>query len=416
MHSQLSRAFHWHWAGVAISQLGSFFTLLAFPWLILQLYQNDSWRMALVLAVMGIPTSVLILLGGALCDRFSSFKLLLLARTGLLLLLLLLAAFIWQQQLSFPLLLLFAASIGSLNALAMPANQAILAQLVPAGDFGRANGLIMLTTQLAQLLGPALAGWTLWWFSQHPLAATQPLLGIAGAFVLEALGFAVAMLLMAPIRLQRPFQPALNPVWQSLWQGLQFCWQQPQFRLVLLYLLLVSFFIQGPLLVILPVLSKLKLGLAANAFGSFYAMVGAGACLGAAMAMWRPVSDQKLGMLVLLANAVGGLTLFSLSWLTQPWLIAMNLLIFGCSSGLVAVAGIHWFQRGAPAQMLGRVMSILLFCVIGLLPASAALAGWLLQKTGLDQLCQSIGLVVVLIACGGMFLSQLRNMGQMQAE
>ena len=65
-----SRNFRLLWIGEAVSLLGDQFTLIALPWLVLQL-TGDALAMGTVLALAGVPRAIFILLGGALTDRFS---------------------------------------------------------------------------------------------------------------------------------------------------------------------------------------------------------------------------------------------------------------------------------------------------------------------------------------------------------
>ncbi len=63
------RNFRLLWIGEAISLLGDQFYLIARPWLVLQLTGNPL-AVGTVLATAGIPRALLMLVGGALTDRF----------------------------------------------------------------------------------------------------------------------------------------------------------------------------------------------------------------------------------------------------------------------------------------------------------------------------------------------------------
>ena len=64
------RNFSIFWFGEMISVVGDHISLLAFPWLILQM-TGSALMTGLVFAVQGIPRAVLMLAGGALVDRTS---------------------------------------------------------------------------------------------------------------------------------------------------------------------------------------------------------------------------------------------------------------------------------------------------------------------------------------------------------
>ncbi|VVB67050.1 Transmembrane secretion effector [uncultured archaeon] len=64
------RDFRLLFIGTALSLLGDQFTLIATPWLTLQL-TGDPLALGLVLALEGIPRAAIMPLGGAITDRFS---------------------------------------------------------------------------------------------------------------------------------------------------------------------------------------------------------------------------------------------------------------------------------------------------------------------------------------------------------
>lgn len=63
------------WIGASISLLGDQFYLVALPWLALQL-TGSSLALGTLLMVAGIPRAALMLVGGAVIDRFSARRVL----------------------------------------------------------------------------------------------------------------------------------------------------------------------------------------------------------------------------------------------------------------------------------------------------------------------------------------------------
>lgn len=62
--------FRWLTSGSALTMLGDQFTLIALPWLVLQM-TGDTLVLGTVLALMSVPRALFILIGGALVDRYS---------------------------------------------------------------------------------------------------------------------------------------------------------------------------------------------------------------------------------------------------------------------------------------------------------------------------------------------------------
>src|SRR5512143_3326366 len=70
LHPLRVRDFRLLWIGESISLLGDQFTIIAYPWLVLQL-TGSALVLGTTMALMGIPRALFMLIGGALVDRFS---------------------------------------------------------------------------------------------------------------------------------------------------------------------------------------------------------------------------------------------------------------------------------------------------------------------------------------------------------
>jgi len=70
------RNFRIFWIGEFISVIGDHISMLAFPWLVLQLTGSEL-MMGLVFAAQGLPRAILMLMGGAVVDRTSPRKVML---------------------------------------------------------------------------------------------------------------------------------------------------------------------------------------------------------------------------------------------------------------------------------------------------------------------------------------------------
>src|SRR5690349_24482991 len=74
-HPLKSRNFVLWWTGATLSLLGDQFYVVALPWIVLQL-TGSAAAMGMVSMCTGIPRAVLVLMGGAVADRTSARKLL----------------------------------------------------------------------------------------------------------------------------------------------------------------------------------------------------------------------------------------------------------------------------------------------------------------------------------------------------
>src|SRR5262245_52978119 len=94
------RDFRLVWFGESVSLLGDHFYLIALPWLALQL-TGSGLALGTVIAVAGIPRAIFMLVGGAVTDRFSPARVMLLSNIARLLLTLVLTILVLTHTIQF---------------------------------------------------------------------------------------------------------------------------------------------------------------------------------------------------------------------------------------------------------------------------------------------------------------------------
>ena len=112
--------FTWLMSGGVISALGDQFTLIALPWLVLQL-TGDPLALGVMVAAMGIPRAVLILFGGALVDRYSPKNVLMLTKHANTVLLAILASLVLSGNATLPLVAALGIGLSVASAFSIPA-------------------------------------------------------------------------------------------------------------------------------------------------------------------------------------------------------------------------------------------------------------------------------------------------------
>jgi MFS family permease len=373
-----NRNFRLLWIGEGISVLGSQFYLIALPWLVLQL-THDPLALGTILAVVGIPRALFMLVGGALTDRYSPRVLMLASnvfRLGLVSLLALLVgtgvAHVWM-------LYVFALCFGLADAFFFPAQTAILPSLVDESQLGVGNSLNQGTAQVSLFAGPVLAGALIALLDRGTGPSGQ---GIALAFGVNAFGFGVSVVTLALIRVgdcsraNATKGAGSESVLTSIGAGLRYLWYDVPLRLIFLLVAAVTFLDNGPFAVGIPVLAKTRLAEGAVAFGIVMSALGAGALLGMALGavLPRPAPNQVPLRTLTVASGFGvGLALIGIAPSTP--LMALVALVMGIMNGYINILFITWLQTRTPPEMLGRMTSLLMFAVVGLNPISTTLAG-----------------------------------------
>ncbi|MCC2960226.1 MFS transporter [Massilia sp. IC2-278] len=395
--------FRWLFGGGVISLLGDQFTLIALPWLVLKL-SGDPLALGGVLAAIGAPRAIFMLVGGAIVDRSSPRRILLLTKYANAVLIGLLGALVLTQRVDMALVYVLAAAIGVCSAFAYPAGSALLPGVLEPALLAPANGILMGMRQVAMLLGPLLAG---------VVIAAGGDAGDAGGGIADARGLGIALLLdalsyllsaatLARVRPLAQTPPAANkpPLLASLKAGLRYCWDDTTLRACFLYWSAMALFVSGPLQIAMPLLAE-RLG-GAGTYGSLMAAHGAGMLAGMLLSNVRPgLRIANFGTTLLVADGVVGLLFIAMAGVAGVWQGVGLLVALGVVGGYLQVAVMSWLQRRISLDMLGRAMALLMFLFMGLAPLSAALSGWLVGVVGLGAIFAGAGVaMLVVVVCG----------------
>jgi len=403
-----NRAFRLLFTGSSISAIGDQFTLVALPWLVLQL-TGDPAQLGLVLAVMALPRAVFMLLGGSVVDRMSPRRVLLNARLVNALLVGALALLVLLGTIHMWMLYGLAAGIGLSTAFAYPAGSALVPQLVAPPQLRAANSIFMGMRQLSMLVGPALAGVVI--KSGSGTAAGHDAHGTGIAFAVDAISFLFSVASLAMIRVasdRNPPAPAAGML-AHLGEGIRALWADTQMRALVAYFAAGSVLVSGPLQVALPVLAKTRLAQGAAAYGILMTANACGMLLGSIVS--GPVTRAtggSLGLLLLCADTVVGLAVASMSVVHSLAAGAGIMVVAGLLGGTLQISMMTWLQQRVPHALMGRTMSIVMFTFLGLAPLAAALAGGLLKVLSLTELLLGAGLSLSLIALFSMSRPNLR--------
>jgi len=391
--------FAWLMSGGVISALGDQFTMIALPWLVLQL-THDPLALGMMVALLGVPRAVLILFGGALVDRHSPKRVLMLTKYVNTVLLGLLAALVLSGRATLPLVTVLAVVLSLASAFSIPAGTSMLPQAIAPQHLASANAMMMAVRQVTMLAGPLLAG-LLFALGGDGSAGMQDghAFGLGLAFAFDAFSFALSAWTLAKVQ-PLSAEPAAQPhgtapaesVLRSVGAGLAALWRDLTLRTAFLYWGLCACVTGGVMQVAMPLLASERLHGAA-ALGLLMGAHGASALAG--MALSGIVGKRRLGNLgltLLVVDGMAGILLMPLGLITSSWQGMLILGAIGVLGGYVQVAVFTWIQQRVAPQMLGRMMSIFMFVFMGLAPLTAAAAGWLASQLTLATLFTGAGL------------------------
>lgn len=387
------RDFRLLFAGAATSLLGDQLALIATPWLVLQL-TGDPLALGLVLALEGVPRAAFMLLGGAISDRLSPRRMMLIADVIRLVLTMLMAGVVFSGAVQLWMLYAFGLGFGIVAGFAVPAENSIVPMIVQKDDLQAGNSIMMGITQLVGFVGPTVAGILIGSYAK----STD---GVALAYALDTVSFAVSAFCIWQIQIGGRDEADETSIKESLWEsiltGMKYLWNNRPMRLMFLVLTMVNFLMLGPLLVGIPVLADSKLAEGAVAFGILMSAFSGGNLLGfiLAGALPRP-GGLGIRVLIIALLASFGIVIGLLGFITSTWLDFALLFVLGMGNGYIAIILFTWMQTETPKEMLGRIMSILMFSNTGLIPVSQAISGATL-KWNFNALFVSAGTLVLVV-------------------
>lgn len=406
------RAFRLLWLGEGVSLLGDQFALIALPWLVLQL-TGDAFAMGAVLAVAGVPRALFMLFGGALTDRFSPRRVMLVTNLARMVLVAALAAAILAGQVQLWMIYLFALLFGLADAFFYPAASAIVPDILPREQLQIGNAITQGTAQLSVFVGPALAGLVIAFFGQGQSATAVPeLRGIGLAFAIDALTFLFSALMLKLMPAGRP--PAAQSdqdVWAAMREGLSFVATDETLRTVFLIVAALTVLGVAPINLGVPVLADERLSGGAAAFGLLMSAYGAGSLSGIILSGLLPAAPPRIfGPLLLGLVSLIGLLTMGLAFVSTLPAAALLLALMGVLDGYTIIQFTTWLQLCTPEALIGRVMSLLMFAFVGLAPVADVLVGALIEWDLTAVLLGSGGLLA-LVALWAAFQPSVRRMG-----
>jgi MFS family permease len=373
------REFRAVWIGSTLSQIGDVCFVVGLPWLVLQM-TGSSVALGSVLMTVAIPRAVLMIVGGAISDRFSARTILIVVNAFLAASIGLVAFLIGRHALTMWELYVAAFTFGITDAFAYPALKVLLPSLVQREQIQAANSMMQSSMQVVLLGGSSIAGIVIarW--------------GVVAAFAIDAASFLYLIGALLTLRADRTQKISEQGIWGSILEGLRYVVRNGELRFVVALFALVNMCVTGSTQVGIAILANASyhsstdygLLVAASALGSLVGVVAAG--------VWR--NEQRRVQAILAACLALGLLLPTLALPMPVWAALLVLVALGSSAGYVNVVVVSWLQVNVRADLLGRVMSVVLLGSIGAAPISLAVSGVLAQNH-LQLLFVGAGLVLV---------------------
>jgi MFS family permease len=383
--------------GQLLSLTGTWMQSVAQGWLVLQLTNSPGWLGA-VAAINSLPVLLFSLPAGAIIDRVSKHRILLVTQIVAMALALILAFLTMTGLVQLWHVLMLALLLGIVNAFDATARQAFTVEMVGKEDLLNAIALNSSIFNAARTVGPAAAG------------VIVALIGEGPAFLLNGLSFGAVIAGLLMMRLP-PFTAPKNSnrSGQTI-EGLRYIAGEPVVRSLLTQAGAISLFgfVQIPLL---PVFARDIMGLGADGLGWLSAASGSGALFAALLL--AQLGDKLPRGKVLTVSALLYPVFLTGFTFTRDLLPGMAFLVLAGWAGVTTMALTNTLiQSVVPDNLRGRVMSVFTMFLMGLSPMGGMLAGVIAEAIGSVPLvvAASAAIAWVIAAFGAVTSPHIRQL------
>ena len=383
----LNRNYFLLWQGQTVSRLGSqAFNVALIFWV--KHATDSATLLGLILMVSTLPGVILGPLGGAIADRFSRRKIIVLSDVlnGLAILALTALLFTMPDATNLILAGLFLVSLinSVIRSFFEPAIVAAIPDLVPKARVHQANSLGQTTQQLTLFIGQGLGG------------TFYRLFGAPILFLFDGISYLFSALSESFIQIPQEI-PDRAPDWRGLFrqfrddivEGFRYVWRRKGMRELVFVSALMNFF-QVPVIVLLPFYVEEHLQSPPDWYGFILAAYGLGSMGGYVLAGMLNLTPRRRAHFMMLFLAMESLGIAALGLVGVPWQALVLAFLGGIMGGFVVVNLTTILQITTPGVIRGRVFGLLGTIAGGLTPIAMGMSGIVA-----DLLNQNIPLIYV---------------------
>jgi MFS family permease len=370
-----------YWLGQFVSLVGTWMQQLALSWVVLDLTRS-AFALGMVNFVSALPPALLLLYGGTIADRFSKRKVLILSQVIFLIGALVLAVLVRGGHLQIWHILTVAVVMGIAQAFDLPANQALVPELVERHEIASAVQLNQAIFHGSRFIGPPIAGWLI---AQY---------GAFTGFLVNGISFIPVIATLFLIRSLRPGQARSRESTLEAMRGGFAYVRERRFLLDLMGITALTTTLVFPnMAVLLPYYVKDVLHQGAGAVGTLMGVSGLGAFIGAMSLLVIGPSQYLRRIAVGMAGITVAMLIMSAAAvfeLGRMGGVSTNLILACIGSGVLGLAlssslGVvnTVIQQVVPDELRGRVTSLQTLVFIGIMPFSSLLMSSIVDVTGM---------------------------------
>jgi MFS family permease len=379
------RNFAIYTAGNGLSLVGTWIQRIAVGWVAWELTGSATWLGAVAFADL-FPAVVLGVLGGAIADRVSQVRILVVGHVLMMLQALALAGLTLAGLTTVELLFALVLLGGMVTAFNQPARLALVPSLVPRQHLSTAVAINSINFNLARFIGPVIAG------------ALIVASGAGAAFLANALSFLAFLLALSRLRLPPRLGDGgrASSLLADIAEGIRYTLSHQGLGPLLLLLLVFAVGVR-PLAELLPGFADAVFGRGAPGLAALSAAIGVGAIGGG---YWLAQRGQTGGLWPVVLAAAVAMGLCGLAFVaTASFLVALLAAAAAGAAMVISGAGgqtiVHMTVEG---RMRGRVLSLYGMMFRGGPAIGALIMGAIADLVGL-RLALAAGAVCSLLLC-----------------
>ncbi|MFD9627351.1 MFS transporter [Peribacillus muralis] len=384
------------WIGNVISELGGAFGTFCNSILIYQL-THSTMALGSMWLLYFLPSLILQLFIGPFIDKWSRKWLMVVSQwtRGLIFLIPLVSLVVGNLE---PWHIFFVQIIvGLITPIYTPANQAITPTIIPKDQLRAANAYIDGTVRLMTFSAPFLGGVVI-----EYAGVTPTLIFVCGILIISGT-------LLLFIQETRSFQHVRRSWLEQFMEGIFYFFKKPVIVWLGVFLCFVQFGVGVTMVVNLPYITN-ELSGSYAVYGYFMASFPLGYVIGSMLVAKMNNKSSRVSMLG--ALVIGGLTFISLGVTDSIVFALITEVIAGIAMAFFGVHNITIFQQTVPNELMGKVASVRLFMIRGVMPLGVLAGSYLSEIWGIRPLYFLIGSMICTVSLLGIILPYFKIIDQ----
>ncbi len=363
----LDRNFKLYFTGQLISMIGTWLQNVAQGWLVLELTHSAFW-VGTTAASSLAPIFLFGLFGGVIVDRANRKKILLITQSASLVLAAILGILTIGGWITVPEIIALAFLLGMLNAIDIPARQAMLAEMVPKQYLTSAIALNSTTSNGSRIIGPAFAG------------ALIAIVGTGYTFLLNAASYLAAIIAISLIRYEQKLNPNRPNPLRAIREGISYTFSHAVIRTCLFAMTSVALFGYSFNSILPAIVAQVFHG-TSSTLGYLLAAAGIGSVVAGILISARATKWNEIRFAAV-ASSILAISFFAYAFTDELLVgLALSLLLgltlTGTSSTLTTLV-----QHRVDEAIRGRVISVILISFTAAMAIGSFSMGYVAEHFG----------------------------------